>query len=162
MLEQIIAELQVVWPDRPIRSELALNRPIVCDGPRISQLLSNLLANALTHRASDSPVWVHARSDDSGFELKVTNRGKPIPPEFLDSVFEPFSRYSVKSGEQGLGLSLYIASEIARAHAGSLSVVSSSEETCFIFRVPGETQMIDQALEPKAARGFNANVPARF
>jgi signal transduction histidine kinase len=139
MLEQVIAELQVVWPDRTIRSELALSAPVACDGPRISQLLSNLLSNALTHGASDSPVWVDARSDDSVFKLEVTNRGTPIPPDFLDRVFEPFARSSAISGEQGLGLGLYIASEIAHAHGGLITVASSSEKTCFTFQMPVTT-----------------------
>jgi signal transduction histidine kinase len=136
MLEEVIAELQVVWPDRTIRSDLSLAMPVACDGARISQLLSNLLANALTHGASDSPVWVHARSSESGFELSVTNAGKQIPPEAVDRLFEPFSRASTTHGQQGLGLGLYIASEIARAHGGAISVVSSSQQTCFTFRMP--------------------------
>jgi signal transduction histidine kinase len=141
MLEQVIAELQIVWPDRTIRSELSLSRPVYCDGPRISQLLSNLLANALTHGASDSPVLVNARSDDSRFELSVTNRGNPIPSDSLSRVFEPFSRASAISGQQGLGLGLYIASEIARAHGGSISVTSSSEQTCFTFHMTTSSDM---------------------
>jgi signal transduction histidine kinase len=141
MLEQVIAELQVVWPDRTIRSELSLAMPVACDSARISQLLSNLLANALTHGASDSPVLVHARSDDSGFKLSVTNHGKQIPPEAADRLFEPFSRASTTEGQQGLGLGLYIASEIAQAHGGTISVVSSSQQTCFSFRMPTHSGM---------------------
>jgi signal transduction histidine kinase len=141
MLEQVIAELQVVWPGRTIRSDLSLSSPVACDGARISQLLSNLLANALTHGASDSPVLVHAGSDDSGFELSVTNQGEQIPPEAIDRLFEPFSRASTTQGQQGLGLGLYIASEIARAHGGTISVVSSPQQTCFSFRVPTHAEM---------------------
>jgi signal transduction histidine kinase len=110
--------------------------PVACDGARISQLLSNLLANALTHGASDSPVLVHARSDENGFELSVTNNGEQIPPQAVDRLFEPFSRASTTQGQKGLGLGLYIAAEIARAHGGAISVVSSSQQTCFSFRMP--------------------------
>ncbi|MBA3766163.1 MAG: GAF domain-containing sensor histidine kinase [Acidobacteria bacterium] len=136
MLEQVIAEVQTAWPDRAIRSELAISRPVACDGARIAQLFSNLLANALTHGDPIGPVWVSARSDDSGFELSVANLGEPIPLETADHLFQPFSRASVEPGQQGLGLGLYIASEIARAHDGSLEVASSPEETRFTFRIP--------------------------
>jgi signal transduction histidine kinase len=136
MLEQVIAEVRTVWPDRAIRSELALSRPVACDGARIAQLFSNLLANALTHGDPDGPVWVRARSDDGGFELTVANLGDPIPPETADRLFQPFSRASAEPGQQGLGLGLYIASEIARAHEGTLEVASSPEETRFTFRMP--------------------------
>ncbi len=136
MLDQVITELQTVWPERSIQSKIALRGPVICDGARIAQLFSNLLANALTHGAPDKPVRVWAHSDDSGFEISVMNSGEPIPPDSLDRLFEPFSRASARSGQQGLGLGLYIASEIARAHEGSIIVASSFEETCFTFSMP--------------------------
>jgi signal transduction histidine kinase len=136
MLEQVIAEVRTAWPSRVIQSEFALNRPVACDGARIAQMFSNLLANALTHGDPAGPVRVQARSDDSGFELSVANHGEPIPPDTIDRLFQPFSRASVRPGQQGLGLGLYIASEIARAHQGSLEVASSTEETRFTFRMP--------------------------
>jgi signal transduction histidine kinase len=136
MLEHVIVELRAGWPDRVIQSELALNRPVACDGARIAQLLSNLLANALTHGDPAGPVRVNARSDHTGFELSVTNLGEPILPETVDRLFQPFSRASSRPDHQGLGLGLYIASEIAHAHAGTLRVVSSEEETRFTFGMP--------------------------
>ncbi len=135
-LEQVIAEARIVWPGRAVNSELALDRPVACDGARIAQMFSNLLANALAHGDPAGPVRVRARSDAGGFELSVANLGDPIPPEAVDHLFQPFSRASVEPGQQGLGLGLYIASEIARAHGGTLEVASSPEETRFTFRMP--------------------------
>ena len=109
---------------------------MACDSGRIAQLLSNLLANALIHGNPIGPVRVEARSGDDGFEISVANIGEPIPPEIMDHLFQPFSRASARAGQQGLGLGLYIASEIARAHDGSVRVESSAEETRFIFRMP--------------------------
>jgi signal transduction histidine kinase len=139
MLEQVIAEAKTAWPGRTIRSELALSRPVYCDGARVAQLFSNLLANALTHGDPSGPVWVRARSDEGGFVLSVANSGEPIPPESLDRLFQPFSRASARPGQQGLGLGLYIASEIARAHEGTLEVKSTPQETCFTFHLPTES-----------------------
>jgi signal transduction histidine kinase len=136
MLEQVVAEVRAASPERDIRSEFALGRPVACDSARIAQLLSNLLANALTHGDPSGPVRVRAQSDDSGFEVSVANLGEPIPPETAERLFQPFSRASVRPGQQGLGLGLYIASEIARAHEGTLGVASSAEETRFTFRMP--------------------------
>jgi len=136
MLEQVIAELRTGWPARVIQSELAFSRPVLCDRARIAQLFSNLLANALIHGDPTSPVWVRARSDDRGFELAVANRGEPIPLDVIEFLFQPFSRASVQPNQQGLGLGLFIASEIARAHGGTLVAVSTPEETCFTFRIP--------------------------
>ena len=136
VLEQVIAEMRTAWPDRDVDAEIVLSRPVVCDSARIAQLFSNLLGNALTHGDPAGPVRVRARSGDDGFELSVANLGEPIPPETLAKLFQPFSRASGRPGQQGLGLGLYIASEIARAHGGSLEVASSAEETRFTFRMP--------------------------
>jgi hypothetical protein len=134
-LEQVIAELRSAWPSRVIESDFALQEPVACDRARIAQLFSNLLANALTHGDPVAPVTVYAGSDDDGFELSVANQGTPIPPETLERLFLPFSRASVRPGQEGLGLGLYIASEIARAHDGTLECISTPEETRFTFRM---------------------------
>ena len=82
------------------------------------------------------PVRVEAASDDEGLEISVANSGAPIPREHPGHLFQPFSRASARAGQEGLGFGLYIASEIARAHGGSLSVASAMEETRFTFRMP--------------------------
>jgi sigma-B regulation protein RsbU (phosphoserine phosphatase) len=51
-------------------------------------------------------------------------------------VFQPFYRVSAQDSRQGLGLGLYIASEIARAHRGTITVASSPQETSFTFQMP--------------------------
>jgi signal transduction histidine kinase len=68
--------------------------------------------------------------------LSVANLGEPIPPEALSRLFQPFYRVSAQDAAQGLGLGLYIASEIARGHGGTLEVASSVQETRFMFRMP--------------------------
>jgi signal transduction histidine kinase len=135
-LEQVISEMRIAWPERAMKSEITLSRPVFCDAPRIAQLLSNLIANAITHGAAGSPVSVFARSNEDGFELSVSNQGEPIPPQALERLFQPYQRASDRPGQQGLGLGLYIASEIAREHEGSLEVESSVKETRFVFRMP--------------------------
>lgn len=135
-LEQIVSELRTAWPDRDIRTHLALEHPVTCDRARVAQLFSNLLANALTHGDPAGPVRVAASTSEHGFELTVANTGAPIPPDTMERLFQPFSRSSTHPGQQGLGLGLYIATEIARAHRGTLSASSSDEETRFTFRIP--------------------------
>jgi signal transduction histidine kinase len=134
-LEQIIAELRTTWPERRIESRFSLQKSVRCDPSRIGQLLSNLLGNALAHGDPDGPVWVCASTDEAGFELSVANQGAPIPPERFADLFKPFARASEGAGSKGLGLGLYIASQIARAHAGTLDVASSPQETRFTFRI---------------------------
>lgn len=135
-LEHVVAELRAAWPERRIDALIALAGPVRCDRGRISQLLSNLVANALTHGAADQPISVRVSDSGGRFTLAVANRGEPIPTSTLDKLFEPFFRGSARPSQQGLGLGLYIVSEIARAHGGSLDVVSTPEETRFTFSMP--------------------------
>ena len=136
VLRQVVAELQAGFPERTIRADFTLTQPVNCDSGRIAQLLSNLLGNALTHGASDRPVVIHATTRDDAFELTVVNSGDPIPPEKLDRLFQPFFRGDAKTPRQGLGLGLYIASEIARAHGGTLIAASNAAETRVTCRIP--------------------------
>lgn len=136
LLHAVIDELQVAQPDRAIETQIEISDVIDCDARRISQMLSNLAGNALTHGSPAAPVRICGSSDGQVFELSVTNAGTPIPKAALRQLFKPFSRASLRPNQQGLGLGLYIASEIARAHAGSLTVTSDAGETRFTFRMP--------------------------
>ncbi len=136
VLAHVVAELSSGVPDRRIDVRIDLPRPINADRTRMAQLLSNLLGNALTHGAPDQPVTVAATADAGIFELAVSNAGVQIPPAALEKLFQPFTRGAVTPGDQGLGLGLYIASEIAEAHGGELTATSDEGETRFIFRMP--------------------------
>jgi sigma-B regulation protein RsbU (phosphoserine phosphatase) len=136
VLEHAVEELRITWPDRDIQTSFALPNPISCDPKRLAQLLSNLLANAITHGASGGAILVRAFQDGECFELSISNKGEPIPPAALERLFQPFTREDVRPGQQGLGLGLYIASQIAIAHRGDLTVESSEAETKFCLRFP--------------------------
>lgn len=135
-LHHVVEELRGSHPDKDIAADLDGIGTVRCDPGRIGQLLSNLLANALTHGASDGPVRVHGMTHDGSFALSVSNTGEPIPAEIMSKVFEPFVRASGRPHQQGLGLGLYISCEIARAHGGTLDVTSTLDETRFTFRMP--------------------------
>jgi signal transduction histidine kinase len=136
VLREVIAELCASHPDRAVETTFTLIEPIDCDRDRIAQLFSNLLGNALTYGFVDKPILVRAMSDEKYFNLTVTNAGNPIPPAALERLFQPFYRSSTLHSREGLGLGLYIAHEIARAHGGTLEVKSTHEETSFTLRMP--------------------------
>jgi len=139
-LQQVCAELRSAWTGRTIQCELLIDRPVFCDASRIGQLLSNLLGNALTHGDASAPVLVRANTVDGkpvgAFELSVTNSGPTISPDVIQQLFKPFSRGTARPGQEGLGLGLYIAHEIASAHGGTLRVASEDGHTRFTFRMP--------------------------
>ena len=67
------------WSDH--RNRLRVARRVNCDPSRFGQMVSNLLANGLTHGAPDEPVRIHAATNGGELELWVANGGKPIPPD---------------------------------------------------------------------------------
>jgi phosphoserine phosphatase RsbU/P len=136
VLVQVVDELRMSAHGRIIETQFAIDRPVNCDRIRIGQLLSNLLGNATTHGSANKPVVVHAETREGLFELWVANVGEPIPPESIDKLFEPFFRGKVRASREGLGLGLYIASQIAKAHGGTLTVASGPDETRFTFSMP--------------------------
>lgn len=136
-LQQVVDELQSTHPESIIKTAFALTRPVIADPVRIGQLFSNLLGNALTYGATAEPVTVTATTEEQ-FELSVCNAGNPISDVTMERLFQPFSRGDVRPSQQGLGLGLYIASEIAKAHGGTIDVTSTPDLTCFTLRMPLE------------------------
>lgn len=134
-IEQVIAELQTVWPGVTIETEMDIAEPVNCDRGKIGQLLSNLLGNAITYGDQNRSVQVSANSIDGTFRLAVTNHGPQISDKAMASLFEPYTRGD-RPSQQGLGLGLYIASQIAAAHGGTLKATSHADATTFVFEMP--------------------------
>ena len=133
-LGHVIQESRLVHPQRVIEARIALDQPVRCDAPRIGQLLDNLLANAMRHGATGQPVHVDARCEGRVLELSVHNGGVTIPPKKMEQLFRPFTRTIEDAPGPGLGLGLYIAAEIAKAHRGTLVATSTEAEgTRFVF-----------------------------
>ncbi len=136
VLREVIAELRASQPDRVVETTFTLVEPVNCDRARIAQLFSNLLGNAFTYGSPGRPIRVRAFCDARIFELSVANAGDPIAPAALEHLFHPFYRSKAHGHQEGLGLGLYIAHQIATAHGGTLAVASTEEETRFTFRMP--------------------------
>ena len=133
--QQVVSELRGLYPDREIATAFDPGMALLCDAGRMAQMLSNLLKNALLHGSADGPVHTAAGVRDGIFELAVTNAGKPIPQEVMAQLFKPFWRAAGRSAPEGLGLGLFIVSEIARSHGGAITVDSSDTATTFTYRV---------------------------
>jgi signal transduction histidine kinase len=135
-LEQVVSEILSGHPESRIEVAYDLEQVVTVDHQRIAQMFSNLLGNAVTHGSPDHPVRVRASISGGELSLSVANAGDPIPAASLSKLFQPFKRGESGAKMQGLGLGLYIASQIAEAHGGRLEVVSDETETRFTFRMP--------------------------
>jgi signal transduction histidine kinase len=143
-LQAVVREFQDGQPNRQIVANISVTGKVRCDLGRVQQVASNLIGNALKHGSPQGPVKVSARAENSELVLNVWNEGEPIPPESIGKICEPFWRHSPNGNRDGLGLGLYICSEIVRAHGGTLSVTSSEESgTDFTARLPLDSNHFD-------------------
>lgn len=136
VLRQVVAELEASHPSRIIACTYDAPATMNFDAGRIAQLVSNLVANALTHGDPRAPVRLGAHVRGQLLEVWVANAGEPIPAEAMKRLFQPFFRGDVRASRNGLGLGLHIAAEIAKAHGGTLSATSDATETRFILAMP--------------------------
>lgn len=115
------------------------------DRDRLEQVLSNLLANACQHSDAGSTITVRLSDSQASARIAVHNDGAPIPADVLPNVFDAFTGTSSSSG---LGLGLYIAREIVRAHGGDIDVESSAPAgTTFTLTLPrAATALADPGL----------------
>lgn len=137
-LLQVILETKMVATDVDIMTEFDLPHAVNCDSRRICQLFSNLLSNAVKHGDRNRAIHIKVASTPSMFSLAISNSGTKIEKEAIATLFEPFSRTENGSKKRGLGLGLFIASEIAKAHDGTIQVFSTDEETSFVFNMPND------------------------
>jgi signal transduction histidine kinase len=137
---EAVEDARATHPGRPIELVDEVGAAIVgqWDPDRISQLLTNLLANGLTHGDPARPLVVRLSSAGGVATLAVHNDGAHIPAELLPTLFDPFTRreqHRQRGG--GLGLGLYIVALIVRAHDGEVTVDSRPERgTTFTVRMP--------------------------
>jgi signal transduction histidine kinase len=133
-------QLRAIHPDRQIELEVHGDAQGVWDGPRLQQLLGNLVLNAIRYGAPKAPVRVVVTGQDAEVRVEVRNSGPAIERQLLERMFDPLqrgpARESSHEGEGSLGLGLYIASEIAKAHHGAIEARSDEGETAFAVRLP--------------------------
>jgi sigma-B regulation protein RsbU (phosphoserine phosphatase) len=136
VITHAVNEIAAANPVNKIELHLDFPYLVECDPMRIAQLVSNLVANAVSHGELGGTIEVKGFIAGSILEISVSNKGAAIPSEILDRIFAPFTRNEVQKAQLGLGLGLYISSEIARSHNGELKVHSTSANTKFTFRMP--------------------------
>jgi signal transduction histidine kinase len=134
----VVEEMRVIFPNRTFHINGDDELPGEWDENRLSQVISNLVSNAVQHGTVESAVTV---TSDYNVEVSVHNEGTPIPPDVIPKLFDSFYRLdnNAEGHPNNLGLGLYISKEIIAAHGGTIGVRSSAEEgTTFLIRLPSE------------------------
>jgi signal transduction histidine kinase len=126
------------------------------DAARISQMLSNLIGNAIDHGSKGATIEVKCYDSElaGAVAVSVRNEGAPIPDYLRPRILEPMARGirappQISPSGRNLGLGLYIASEIAKAHGGTLELAFSDDRgTAFVAHLPRSgTRAIKSSLD---------------
>jgi signal transduction histidine kinase len=127
-LHQIAAEIAELY--EPIAEEkdvglvlaLAEGPPIAGDRDLLSELISNLLDNALKFTPPGGRVRLSLQAEGEGLRLEIADSGPGIPPELREAVFQRFFRSDASRSVEGYGLGLSLVDAIAKLHGFALSI----------------------------------------
>jgi signal transduction histidine kinase len=146
---QVVDELRALNPTRTFILDASGELKGRWDKPRIGQVFSNLLSNAIHYGFTDTPISVTITGPIEAVEIAVHNSGKPIPADKIDMIFNPLTRAGQRDQplRANLGLGLFVTREIIEAHGGTIDVTSSEENgTTFTARLPRSKRKPDLRL----------------
>lgn len=128
-VEGCLEELRLAFPRHQLTYNHVGQRLALFDKDRLFQVIGNLVANAIAYGDPQSPVSVRSCNQDKIVVITVHNMGAPIPAELLERLFEPLVRGQKQPVEmRNAGLGLFIVSQIAKAQAGRVSVISTQQD----------------------------------
>jgi signal transduction histidine kinase len=127
LVQQAVADVASVMDRHSFVTSGVEDAVLSVDAVRIRQVLTNLLTNAAKFSPEGSRVSVQMSLRGEAVEISVADEGPGIPPESLNEAFDKFTRLSSTRKGGGLGLGLYIARGIVRAHGGELTESSGVE-----------------------------------
>jgi signal transduction histidine kinase len=137
-----------------LERELPSTATALLDRTRLSQVLMNLLDNALKYNCPSGRVRIALVAENSTWQVRVANTGLGIPKEYAGRLFTRFSRGEHSSEIPGQGLGLSLSRELARAHQGDLVLVESEPGwTTFVLilpKTPTGGVPVNQALSANA------------
>jgi light-regulated signal transduction histidine kinase (bacteriophytochrome) len=138
LVRGIIEDTAITHPKLEIRADLPPVLLVTIDPDRLAQVVGNLVSNARHHGETGEPILVHLAMAPDGMRLAVSNTAGPIPEETVRVLFQPLKASSVGNDKNpnGLGLGLYIASEIIRGHQGTIRYSHDGQRVTFTVHIP--------------------------
>ena len=140
LVHEVVNEVLAAHPGRKIEVNARGALTGLWDCERMTQVLTNLIGNALEHGSDRTGVTVEVQGSDDEVKIAVHNRGVAIPEDQLDGIFSAMKQQTGKLKSKptaNLGLGLYIADRIVQAHKGRIEVESSDERgTTFTIHLP--------------------------
>ena len=140
LVHDVVMEIAASYPESIVQMETGGDLSGAWDADRLTQALTNLVANAVQHGAAGKPIRVSARGRGNEVTLSVHNEGPVIPAERQAAIFQEGQRVGPRpaaSDRRHQGLGLYIVERIVAAHGGTVSLRSTAADgTTFSIRIP--------------------------
>jgi len=135
-----LEQLRTAYPERRLELEVIGDALGAWDSLRLQRVLGNLVVNAIKYGAPGTPVHVTVSGEETEVRFEVRNTGPTIDRSTLNQLFEPLKRgvdlEKRYKTDGSLGLGLFIAREIVKAHGGEIRAQSDNKETVFSVRLP--------------------------
>jgi len=145
-LSQVVNDVADNFSERLKRDNTVLTvdapKPVIgmWDKVRIAQAVTNLISNAIKY-GNNKPIHINVTNGNNKAKLAVTDDGIGIPADQQKRIFERFERAVSSKEFQGLGVGLYITSQIVKAHKGTIHVQSQKDRgTTITLELPLKTQ----------------------
>ena len=152
MLMQQKHELQIELPATPLS--------VMGDLTRVTQIIGNVLGNAVKYTDAGGRIHLSARLDDGMVEIRIRDNGIGIPASMLPTVFDLFSQAGIMDGRSrgGLGIGLALVKRLVEMHGGNVSVHSAGagRGTEFTIRLPAAVACV---WTPPSAIEATADAP---
>ncbi len=139
LCERVVDAIHSAHPDHPVLFSCDSRLEGDFDPDAIATVLSKLVLNAMQHGAARPAIRVELRGLVSDVTIDVWNAGRPLDADLTACLFEPFvcGRSERSDRAEGLGLGLYLAREIVRAHGGRIELhKSDADGTTFRVTLP--------------------------
>ena len=136
LIEDVAAFAATLSADHPVTVEVCPNVTVLADPARIGQVLRNLTENAIKHTPPGTRITLRATPHTDGVRIEVADHGPGVHVEDMRRIFEKFGRGRDAAGRgiPGVGLGLYLARRIVRAHGSELTVQATPGDGCvFMF-----------------------------
>ena len=117
---------------------------ILGDGEKLARVFNNILKNAVAYSYPDTEILIRCEKGENTLRICFQNRGRTIPRQKLDAIFEKFFRLDEarNSNTGGAGLGLAIAREIVLLHGGTVTAESADEVTVFTVELPDAADVL--------------------